>query len=112
MIRSTQISKITFTMGPISVHQFSEFSKHGVNALRIFQYIRTMQGLKNRNTKSNHSDWVVIGNKNLYNWFGVWSSKKHIILKKLAENKLIELNKRGVGRAPEVRIICPTKILN
>ena len=36
---------VFFTMGPISINQFSEFSKYGVNALRIFQYIRTKQGL-------------------------------------------------------------------
>jgi len=45
---STEVKsvKITYTMGPISIHQFNEFSKFGVNALRILQYIRTQQGFK------------------------------------------------------------------
>jgi len=44
--------------------------------------------------------------------FGVWYSKKNLILKKLANANLLEVRKRGVGRSPEVRIICPTKMLN
>ena len=38
------IKKITATMGPISIYQFREFSKFGINALRLFQYIKTIQG--------------------------------------------------------------------
>ena len=104
--------KITYTMGPISIHQFNEFSKFGVNALRILQYIRTQQGLRSKDIRNNYKDWVILGNKNIYNMFGVWYSKKNLILKKLANANLLEVRKRGVGRSPEVRIICPTKMLN
>ena len=89
----------------------SEFSKYGVNALRIFQFIRTQQGLNNR-SKTNYRDWVILGNKNLYLWFGVHPPKKHIILKKLERAKLVEVQHRGTGRAPLVRIACPNERLN
>ena len=36
---------VYFTMGPISINQFAEFSKHGLGAIRLFQYIKTLQGL-------------------------------------------------------------------
>lgn len=111
MIQSDKVGKITYTMGPISIHQFSEFSKHGVNALRIFQFIRTKQGLQSRN-RDTTKEWVIVDNKTLYKWFGVWYSKKHKILKALAAAKLIEIRNRGSGRAPEVRISCPTKLVN
>jgi len=112
MIRSQKgKNNITFTMGPISIHQFNEFSKYGVNALRIFQYIRTQQGLASRD-KNNYKDWVVLGNKNLYQLFGVWYSKKSIILKKLVKANLVQVRNRGVGRAPEVRIVCETKLVH
>ena len=112
MIHTDQLIKVTFTMGPISIHQFNSFAKYGLNALRIFQYIRTLQGLKNRDTYKNSSDWVIVDNKNLYNMFGVWYSKKSVILKKLEKANLVEIHNRGVGRSPRVRIVCPTKIIN
>ena len=111
MLKPIQSEKITFTMGPISIHQFNEFSKYGLSALRIFQYIRTQQGLRSR-ARGNYKDWVVLGNKHLYNTFGVWYSKKNVILKKLEKARLIEVRNNGIGRAPEVRIVCPSKILN
>ena len=111
MLKEISSKKIRFTMGPISIHQFNEFSKYGVNALRIYQYVRTQQGLRSR-SKDNFKDWVVLGNKHLYNMFGVWSSKKNVILKKLEKARLIEIKNNGIGRAPEVRIVCPSKYLN
>ena len=111
MINHNRKGEVTFTLGPISIHQFCEFSKYGVNALRIFQFIRTQQGLNNR-SKTNYRDWVILGNKNLYLWFGVHPPKKHIILKKLERAKLVEVQHRGTGRAPLVRIACPNVRLN
>ena len=37
---------VTFTKGPMHINHFYEISKLGVNALRVYQYIRTIQGLK------------------------------------------------------------------
>ena len=37
---------VTFTRGPMHINHFYEISKCGVNALRLYQYIRTIQGLK------------------------------------------------------------------
>ena len=53
------IKKITATMGPISIYQFGEFSKYGVNALRLFQYIKTIQGLQ-KLQNSKHEHWVKV----------------------------------------------------
>ena len=44
------IKKITATMGPISIYQFGEFSKYGVNALRLFQYIKQFKDCRSFRT--------------------------------------------------------------
>ena len=49
---------VYFTMGPISINQFAEFSKHGLGAIRLFQYIKTLQGL----TKEK---WIKVDNVNM-----------------------------------------------
>ena len=36
---------VNFIMGPISIYQFNAFADHGLCAVRLFQYIRTKQGL-------------------------------------------------------------------
>ena len=36
---------VQFTRGPMYINHFYEISKHGVNALRLYQFIRTIQGL-------------------------------------------------------------------
>ena len=36
---------VYFTMGPLSIYQFAEFSKCGMGALKLFQYIKTKEGL-------------------------------------------------------------------
>ena len=95
---------VYFTMGPISIHQFAEFSKHGLGAIRLFQYIKTLQGL----TKE---AWVKVDNKKSYKWFGLSQSTKWRAIKKLKEAKLIEV-KGSMGRAPRIKIIAPQKKLN
>ena len=96
---------VNYTMGPISIHQFNEFSKFGINALRLFQYVMTVRGLK----KLKKDDFVKIDNANLYSWFGVHQPKKWTVLNKLHNAGLIELRKQGKGKAPLVKIIVPTK---
>ena len=55
---------------------FYEISKCGVNALRLYQYIRTIQGLRYPgNQESSHLP-VKVDNKKLYLWFGVGPNKK------------------------------------
>ena len=103
---------IYFTKGPLSIHQFNEFANFGINGLRLFQYIRTKQGLNTDKTKQHFRTWIHVENKNLYDWFGVHQSTKWELLKKMKEANLIEYELRGVGRAPRVRIICPDKKLN
>ena len=103
---------VYFTKGPLSIHQFNEFANFGINGLRLFQYIRTKQGLNTDKTKQHFRTWIHVENKNLYDWFGVHQSTKWELLKKMKEANLIEYELRGMGRAPRVRIICPNKKLN
>lgn len=97
---------VDFTMGPVYFNQFNHFAKHGVNALRIFQFIITKEGLERKNPKVQEAHkFIKLDNKKLYEWFGVGRSKKWKILKKLSDSKLIELRKNGPGKAPDVKII-------
>ena len=96
--------KVYFTMGPISIYQFAEFSKCGIGALKLFQYIKTKEGL----TKEK---WTVVDNVNAYKWFGLTPSSKWRAIVKLREKKLIEVD-GSMGRTPRIKIVCPKKKLN
>ena len=74
------IGNIYFTKGPLSIHQFNEFANFGINGLRLFQYIRTKQGLNTDKTKQHFRTWIHVENKNLYDWFGVHQSTKWELL--------------------------------
>ena len=103
---------IYFTMGPLSIHQFNEFANFGINGLRLFQYIRTKQGINPDKTKRHYRAWIHVENKNLYDWFGVHQSTKWELLKEMSKAGIIDYVKRGPGKTPRVRIICPDKKLN
>ena len=112
-------NNVTFTRGPMHINHFYEISKHGVNALRVYQYIRTIQGLRYPGAAENSHKWVKVDNKNLYEWFGVSQPKKWVILDRLSNKdnpyftkKILEVRKRGVGKLPEARIVLPKKILH
>ena len=110
---------VHFIMGPLSIYQFNQFAIHGLCAVRLFQYIRTKQGLvyghrKEFKGKDTSNKWVYIDNKNLYEWFGLHQPTKWKLLKELSDPKvgLLEYQKRGSGRIPLVRIKAPKKKLN
>ena len=96
--------EVYFTMGPLSIYQFAEFSKCGMGALKLFQYIKTKEGL----TKEK---WWVVDNANAYKWFGLSPSSKWRAIAKLKERELIEVDGAN-GRAPRIKIICPKKKIN
>ena len=98
---------VTFTRGPMHINHFYEISKCGVNALRLYQYIRTVQGLKYPGAAENSHLPVKVDNKKLYDWFGVGPTKKWEALNKLANKKIIDLKRGGRGRLPTVKIILP-----
>ena len=101
--------KVFFTMGPISIYQFAEFSKCGIGALKLFQYIKTKEGLTKRFTKTD--GWCVVDNVNAYKWFGLSTSSKWRAIKKLKEKNLIKVD-GSMGRAPRIKIICSEKKIN
>ena len=97
-------TEVYFTMGPLSIYQFAEFSKCGMGALKLLQYIKTKEGL----TKEK---WCVVDNVNAYKWFGLSPSSKWRAIAKLKNRKLIEVDGSN-GRAPRIKIICPKKKIN
>ena len=96
---------VTFTRGPMYINHFYEISKLGVNALRVYQYIRTIQGLKYPKIKETSHLPIKVDNKKLYDWFGVGPNKKWEALNKMADKEIIELKRGGPGRLPTVKII-------
>jgi|TARA_R100000781_G_scaffold105524_1_gene69359 hypothetical protein len=98
-----------FIRGPISLNQILEFSKYGVNAVRILLYIRMQEGImvsRSELPKNEHT-FIKIPNKTLESMFGVHRSIKWEKLRTLEENGLIELKLNGQGIAPEAKIIVP-----
>ena len=103
---------VTFTRGPMHINHFYEISKCGVNALRLYQYIRTIQGLQYPGAAENSHKPVKIDNKKLYEWFGVGPNKKWEALCKLEKKKIIEVKRSGRGKLPIVKIILPKQNYN
>ena len=110
---------VTFTRGPMHINHFYEISKHGINALRLYQYIRTIQGLRYPGPEENSHKWVKVDNKKLYEWFGVSQPKKWDILKRLSDKdhpkfttQILEVKNGGTGKLPKARIILPKKKLH
>ena len=106
------IEGVYFTRGPMYINHFYEISKCGVNALRLYQYIRTVQGLKWPKLNETTHKPVKIDNKKLYEWFGVGPNKKWEAICKLEKKKIIKVQRGGRGRLPTVQIILPKKKLN
>jgi len=97
-----------FIRGPISVNQLLEFSKYGINAVRIFLYIRMQEGilvLQQLLDSKNHT-FVKLDNKNTEALVGLHKTHKWDRLRALEQNGLIELKTRN-GAAPEAKIIVP-----
>ena len=98
-----------FIRGPISLYQLNEFIKCGVNAVRIFAFIRHKEGKlysKGLLPKDTHT-FIKIDNKEAEQIVGLHRSHKWRSLRILEERKLIKLNVRGKGRAPEAKILLP-----
>ena len=107
MLGDAAVSK--FIRGPISLNQILEFSKYGVNAVRILMYIRMQEGIlvsRSLLPKNEHT-FIKSPNKTLETMFGVHRSIKWEKLRTLEENGLIELKINGQGIAPEAKIIVP-----
>jgi len=97
-----------FIRGPISMNQLLEFTKHGVNAVRIFLYIRMQEGklVSSGELKPKTHTWIAIDNKNTEAMVGLHKSHKWDKLRTLQQRGLIEL-KTQKGHAPRARIIVP-----
>ena len=106
---------VYFTLGKLSFYQFNEFYKiAGINGLRLFQYVRTKQGLLPRIDPGHNkpTTWVLVDNNNAQKWFGLHQSQKWESIVKLEEAKLIEVRRGGIGKCPHVKIVCPEKLLH
>jgi hypothetical protein len=85
---------VQFTRGPMYINHFYEISKHGVNALRLYQFIRTIQGLRYPGKEENSHKWVKVDNRKLYEWFGVSQPKKWTLLDRLSNEKNPKFTKK------------------
>ena len=108
------IAEQKFIRVPISLHQLLEFSKFGINAVRIFLYIRMQEGrlvskgyLSQNKNKWEHT-FIKLDNKNCERLVGLHKTHKWDKLRTLEQNGLIEL-RTGQGRSPEAKILIPTK---
>ena len=103
-------SRKLFIRGPFSMNQILEFSKYGINAIRIFLYIRYQEGklVSAGELKPKEHTFIKIDNRNLEATVGVHKSNKWDRLRALEENGLIELRVNGTGKAPEAKIIVPS----
>ncbi len=103
-------SRKLFVRGPISVNQILEFSKYGINAIRIFLYIRMQEGklVSAGELLPKEHTFIKLDNRNLEAMVGVHKSNKWDRLRALEENGLIELKVNGVGKAPEAKIKVPS----
>ncbi len=97
-----------FIRGPISMNQLLEFTKYGVNAVRIFLYIRMQEGIlvSNKELKPKEHAWIALDNKNTEAMVGLHKSHKWDRLRVLEQRGLLEL-KTCKGKAPLARIVVP-----
>ena len=98
-----------FLRGPISMNQILEFSKHGINAVRIFLYIRMQEGklVSEGKLKPKEHTFIQLDNVNTEAMVGLHKSHKWDKLRTLQQRGLIEL-KTGSGRAPLAKILVPS----
>ena len=110
MLIPISTSRKLFVRGPISMNQILEFGKYGINAIRIFLYIRYHEGklVSEGFLKPKEHTFIKIDNKTLEETVGVHKSNKWDRLRVLEEKGLIELRVNGTGKAPEAKIIVPS----
>ena len=103
-------SRKLFIRGPFSMNQILEFSKYGINAIRIFLYIRYQEGklVSAKQPLPKEHTFIKLDNKTLESTVGIHRSNKWDRLRVLEENGLIELKVNGAGKAPEAKIIVPS----
>ena len=97
-----------FIRGPISLNQLNEFCKYGINAVRIYCYIRMQEGklVSKRLLQPKEHTFIKIDNKNTEELVGLHRSHKWDKLRTLQQKGLIELRTKK-GAAPEAKIIVP-----
>ena len=84
-----------FTRGPLSNNQIIEFCKYGVNAIRIFLYIRMQEGklVSKGYLKSKEHTFITLDNKNTEAMVGLHKSHKWDRLRTLEQKGLLSVNK-------------------
>ena len=98
-----------FIQGPISLNQILEFSRYGVNAVRLYIYIRMQEGIliSQKLLDRDEHTHIKIPTKVLEDVFMVHRSIKWDKLRTLEEKGLIDLKLNGPGIAPEAMILVP-----
>ena len=98
-----------FIRGPMSNNQILEFTKYGVNAVRIYLYIRMQEGklVSEGELKPKEHTFIALDNVNTEAMVGLHKSHKWDKLRTLEQKGLIEL-KTEKGKAPRAKIIVPS----
>ena len=98
-----------FIRGPLSNNQILEFTKYGVNAVRIYLYIRMQEGklVSSGDLKPKEHTFIALDNVNTEAMVGLHKSHKWDKLRTLEQKGLIEL-KTEKGKAPRAKIIVPS----
>ncbi len=98
-----------FIRGPLSNNQILEFTKYGVNAVRIYLYIRMQEGklVSEGELKPKEHTFIALDNDNTEAMVGLHKSHKWDKLRTLEQKGLIEL-KTEKGKAPRAKIIVPS----
>ena len=98
-----------FIRGPLSNNQILEFTKYGVNAVRIFLYIRMQEGklVSAGELLPKEHTWIALDNKNTEAMVGLHKSHKWDRLRTLEQKGLIEL-RTAKDKAPQAKIIVPS----
>ena len=98
-----------FLRGHLSNNQILEFTKYGVNAVRIFLYIRMQEGklVSKKELNPKEHTWIALDNKNTEAMVGLHKSHKWDRLRTLEQKGLIEL-RTAKGKAPQAKIIVPS----
>ena len=98
-----------FIRGPLSNNQILEFTKYGVNAVRIYLYIRMQEGklVSEGELKPKEHTFIALDNVNTEAMVGLHKSHKWDKLRTLEQKGLIEL-KTEKGKAPRANIIVPS----
>jgi len=98
-----------FIRGPLDIYQINKFLEHGVNAVRIFLYIRMREGqlVSAKELGPKEHTFIPLDNKTTEAMIVLHKSRKWDKLRALESAGLVKLITQK-GKAPLVKIVVPS----